>query len=164
MFISLVKRVKKTDLVRNWFTFQFEPLTTIYNIFSRTYHLGEGFTKKSSCSFGFCSLFTNCIYWVNLGLGREGETPTKFFGTLAFKKEAVQVVQIRGRAGGRGNLDKIQKNSYFFSWNLPIVDFVRPRLVIGNDSLPTHVISIQYTGYMQYAAIYLRRKIFGWNS
>ena len=49
----------------------------------------EGFTKKSSCSFGFCpnegggespaqifrTLFTNCIYWVNLGRGREGGDP-----------------------------------------------------------------------------------------
>ena len=33
----------------------------------------------------FCPLFTNCIYWVNLGMGREGETPAQFFGTLAFK-------------------------------------------------------------------------------
>ena len=37
---------------------------------------------------------------------------------LAFKK-VVKVVQIGGR-GGRGNLDKIQKNSYFF--------FVKPSL------------------------------------
>ena len=26
-----------------------------------------------------CPLFTNCIYWVNFGMGREGETPAKFF-------------------------------------------------------------------------------------
>ena len=32
MFFSLVKKSKKADIVRNWFTFQFEPLTTIYNI------------------------------------------------------------------------------------------------------------------------------------
>ena len=43
----------------------------------------------------FCPLFTNCIYWVDLGMGREPE----FFGTLALKK-VVQVVQIRGRGGG----------------------------------------------------------------
>ena len=34
----------------------------------------------------FCPLFTNCIYWVNLGMGREGETPAQIFGTLPFKK------------------------------------------------------------------------------
>ena len=56
-----------------------------------------------------CPLFTNCIYWVNLGMGREGEPLPNFFGTLAFKK-AVQVVQIRD-----GGVDKIQKNSYFFT-------------------------------------------------
>ena len=41
---------------------------------------------------------------------------------LALKK-MVQVVQIRGRGGrwgwGRGNLDKIQKNSYFFRETFP---------------------------------------------
>ena len=31
----------------------------------------------------FCPLFTNCIYWVNLGMGRP---LPKFFGTLALKK------------------------------------------------------------------------------
>ena len=36
---------------------------------------------------------------------------------LAFKK-VVQVVQIRGGGGGRGNLDKIQKNSYFLKPSL----------------------------------------------
>ena len=50
--------------------------------------------KKNSCSFGFCPneggggegpaqifcpLFTNCIYWVNLEMGREGETPAQIF-------------------------------------------------------------------------------------
>ena len=39
-----------------------------------------------------------------------------------------------------------------------LVDFVRPRLVIGNDSLSTHVITFQYTGYMHYAAINLKSK------
>ena len=26
-----------------------------------------------------CPLFTNCIYWVNLQMGREGETPAQIF-------------------------------------------------------------------------------------
>ena len=42
-----------------------------------------------------------------------------FFGV----KKVVQVVQIEGRGGGavgRGNLDKIQKNSYFSSGDHPL--------------------------------------------
>ena len=65
----------------------------------------------------FCPHLRNRIYWVNLGMGRRGRPLPKFFGTLGFKK-VVQVVQIRG--GGRGNLDKIQKNSYFFSGDRPL--------------------------------------------
>ena len=42
-------------------------------------------------------------------MGREGETPAQIF----WHKKVVQVVQIRGR-GSEVNLDKIQKNSYFF--------------------------------------------------
>ena len=34
----------------------------------------------------FCPLFTNCIYWDNLEIGREGETPPQILGTLALKK------------------------------------------------------------------------------
>ena len=54
--------------------------------------LKDGLPRKNCCSFGFCPneggegpaknfcpLFTNFIYWVNLGMGREGETPTQFF-------------------------------------------------------------------------------------
>ena len=54
-------------------------------------HGRDGLPKKSSCSFGFCPnevgggpaqnfcpLFTNCIYWVNLGMGRERETHAQF--------------------------------------------------------------------------------------
>ena len=35
-------------------------------------------------------------------------------------KKVVQVVQIGGRGGCRGNLNKIQKNSYFFSGARPL--------------------------------------------
>ena len=62
-----------------------------------------------------CLLFTNCIYWVHLGMGREGETPAQFFfGTLALKK-VVQVVQIKGRERGGGSREfgQSQNNSYF---------------------------------------------------
>ena len=41
---------------------------------------------------------------------------------LAFKK-VVQVVQIGG--GGQGNLDKIQKNSYFFRETFPYVNMLK---------------------------------------
>ena len=34
----------------------------------------------------FCPLFTNCIYWVNLGMGREGETPAQIFWHIGIKK------------------------------------------------------------------------------
>ena len=43
-----------------------------------------------------CLLFTNCIYWVHLGMGREGETPAQFFLAHWRSKKVVQVVQIRG--------------------------------------------------------------------
>ena len=60
--------------------------------YTASHHLGEGFPKKSSSSFGFCPneggegpaqifcpLFTNCTYWVNLGMGRDGEISAQFF-------------------------------------------------------------------------------------
>ena len=50
-------------------------------------------------------------------MGKEGETPAQFFWHIGVKK-VVKVVQIWG-SGGRGNLDKIQKNSYFFRETVP---------------------------------------------
>ena len=49
--------------------------------------------------------------------GRERPLP-KFVGTLAFKKSGTSCPK-----WGRGSrcLDKIQKNSYFFSGNFPLV-------------------------------------------
>ena len=54
--------------------------------------LGEGLPKKVAVLLDFvqlrgeegpaqifCPLFTNCMYWVNLGMGREGETPCPNF-------------------------------------------------------------------------------------
>ena len=38
--------------------------------------------------------------------------------SFGLKKKVAQVVQIGGRGGG--NLDKIQKNSNFFSWDRPL--------------------------------------------
>ena len=89
--------------------------------------LREDIPKRSSCSFGFCPneggegpaqtfcpLFTNCIYWVNLGKGREGETPAQIFWHISVKKKWYKLPKLGGLGGGRGNLDKIQMNSYFF--------------------------------------------------
>ena len=83
-------------------------VNAFYFVFFVYVYLREGFTKKSSCSFGFCPneggegpaqifcpLFTNCIYWVNLGMGREGETPAQIFWHIGDKKEVVKVVQHR---------------------------------------------------------------------
>ena len=62
---------------------------------------------------------------------------------LALKK-LVQVVQIGGNGGvGRGNLDKIQKNSYFFSGNLPLdhIDIKFEELVTNNTVRTTIILS-----------------------
>ena len=50
-------------------------------------------------------------------MGREGGDPCPNFWHIGVKKKVVQVVQIRG--GLRANLDKIQKNSYFFRESVP---------------------------------------------
>merc|ERR1712155_319108 len=67
------------------------------------------FHEKSSCSFGFvqmrrgegraqifCPLFTNCIYWVNLGMGREGETPTQSFWHIGVQKKWYKMSKLGG--------------------------------------------------------------------
>ena len=51
----------------------------------------------------FCPLFTNCEYWVNLGMWREGETPAQIFWHIGVQKKVVQVVQIGGGGGGLGS-------------------------------------------------------------
>ena len=75
----------------------------------------------------FCPLFTNCIYWVNLGMGREGETPVQIFWHIGVQKKMGQAVQIRG-SGGKGDLDKIQKNSYFFWETVPEIVRFEPQI------------------------------------
>ena len=47
----------------------------------------------------FCPLFTNCIYWVNLGMGREGETPAQFFWHIGVQKKWYKLSKLGG--GGR---------------------------------------------------------------
>ena len=77
------------------------------------------FPEKSSCSFIFCPnewgregpaqifcpFFTNCIIG-QFGDG-DGEIPAQI------KKSGTSCPNW-GEGGGRGNLDKIQKNSYLF--------------------------------------------------
>ena len=73
----------------------------------------------------FCPLFTNCIYWVNLGMGREGETPVQIFWHIGVQKKWYKLSKLGGggRGGkGQGNLDKIQKNSFFFRESVPYPD------------------------------------------
>ena len=44
----------------------------------------------------FCPLFTNCIYWVNLGMGREGETPAQIVWHIGIKKKWYKLSKCRG--------------------------------------------------------------------
>ena len=90
----------------------------------------EGFTKKSRCSFGFCpnqgeggpcpnflSTFHKLYMLGQFGDGEGERDPYPSFLAHWRSKKVVQAVQIRGR--GRGNLDKIQKNSYFYRETVP---------------------------------------------
>ena len=61
----------------------------------------------------FRPLFKNCIYWVNLGMEGKGENPAQIFWHIGVQKSGTSC-PIGGRGGSRGNLDKIQKNNYFF--------------------------------------------------
>ena len=102
---------------------------------SKLTSLREGLPIRSSCSFGFCPnegggglgpaqnfcpLFTNCMYWVNFGMEREGETPAQIFWHIRIQKSGTSCQNLgEGGGGGRGNSDKIQKNSYFFRETFP---------------------------------------------
>ena len=106
----------------------------VINNYNRVYQnkqLREGFTKKSSCSFGFCPnggegrpaqivcpLFTNCIYWVNLGMGREGDTPAQIFCHITIQKKWYKLSKL---GGGAVNLDKIEKNSWHYLHGVPYI-------------------------------------------
>ena len=49
----------------------------------------------------FCPLFTNCIYWVNLGMGREGETPAQIFWHIGVQKKWYKLSKLGGGWGSR---------------------------------------------------------------
>ena len=44
----------------------------------------------------FCPLFKNCIYWVKLGMGREGETPAQIFWHIGIKKKWYKLSKLGG--------------------------------------------------------------------
>ena len=48
----------------------------------------------------FCPLFTNCIYWVNLGMGREEETPAQIFWHIGIQKKWYKLSKLGGEGGG----------------------------------------------------------------
>ena len=45
----------------------------------------------------FCQLFTNCKYWANLGMGREGETPAQIFWHIGVQKKWYKLSKLGGR-------------------------------------------------------------------
>ena len=47
-----------------------------------------------------CPLFTNCLCWVNLGMGREGETPAQIFWLIGVQKKSYKFSKL-GRGGSR---------------------------------------------------------------
>ena len=52
-------------------------------------------------------------------MGREAETPAQNFWHIGGKKKLYKLSKLGGRGGGRGNMDKIQKNSNFFRETFP---------------------------------------------
>ena len=69
----------------------------------------------------FVHFFHKLYILGQFGDGEGGGDPCPNFLAHWRSKKVVQVVQIRGRGGGRGNLNKMRKNSYFFSGDLPSV-------------------------------------------
>ena len=52
-------------------------------------------------------------------MGREGEAPAQIFWHIGIQKKWYKLSKLGGGWGGRGNLDKIQKKSYFFRETFP---------------------------------------------
>ena len=75
-------------------------------------------------------------------MGREGETPAQIFWHIGIQKNWYKLSNIGGGGGGgRGNLDRIQKNSYFF--------FGRPSLICGHMILAVSNVIINFEGTIQ---------------
>ena len=77
--------------------------------------LRDGLPKKNSCSFGFCP---NCIYWVNSGMGREGETPAQIFWHIGVQKKWYKLSKLGG-GGVEVIWTKSKRTATFFSGNRP---------------------------------------------
>ena len=77
-------------------------------------------------------------------MGREGETPAQIFWHIGVQKKWYKLSKSGG--GRRGNLDKIQKNSYFFLGDLPLVTFSRTGLPYSLDFLLVPAASLKMLG------------------
>ena len=99
--------------------------------------------EKSSCSFGFCPidggegpaqsfrpLFTNCIYCVNLGMEREGETTAQiFWHTLAFKKTWYKLSKLG--VGGEGLFGQNAKEQLLFFGSPSPISFAAHKISLA---------------------------------
>ena len=102
----------------------------------------EGLPKKNSCSFGFCPneggrggpcpnfsyAFHKLYILGQFGDGEGGGDPCPIFWHIGVQKKWYKLSKLGGGGGGggAGNLDKIQKSSYFF--------FGKPSLIWAMDS------------------------------
>ena len=88
--------------------------------------LGEGLPKKVAVLLDFvqlrggegpaqifCPLVTNCIYWVNLGMGRERETPAQFFWHFGVQKKWYNLSKF-GEGGGSRKFGQNPEEQLFF--------------------------------------------------
>ena len=57
-------------------------------------------------------------------MGRERETPAQFFWHIDVQKKWYKLSKLEGVGAGRGNLNKIQKNSYFFFGKPSLTDII----------------------------------------
>ena len=116
------------------FEYLFDYFTTIWSIFAqfvkRQFYLRDGLPKKIAVLLDFvqmrggaCPNFLSTFHKLYiLGQfwdGEGGGDPCPNFLAHWRSKKMVKLSKLGGRGGGRGNLDKIQKNSYFFSGNRP---------------------------------------------
>ena len=60
-----------------------------------------------------CPLITNCIYCVNLGMGKEGETPAQYFAHIAVQKKWYKLSKLEG-GGVKVIWTKSKRTATFF--------------------------------------------------